>query len=157
VVLIDEIDKAPRDFPNDLLRELAEAGFDVPETGQHVEGDRRVRPIVVITSNSERPLPAPFLRRCIYRHLELDPATIRRVVTMRRREFPGLSDDFLRLAVERFLELRKKNLRRKPGTSELLVWLRVLELAGEERLGRLEGLPYAGALLKDHHDLGDLG
>lgn len=156
VLLIDEIDKAPRDFPNDLLHELDKMEFTVQETGQKVEAPREKRPIVFITSNSERRLPEPFLRRCVYHHIQFDQEVIRQAVEVRRTDFEPLSDGFIKLAVERFLALRARNLHKPPATGELLVWLRVLALAVgtyPEKLDRdLSKLPYLGLLLKDHQD-----
>ena len=160
VVLIDEIDKAPRDFPNDLLHELDKMEFTVRETGEEVRETAAMRPIVFITSNSERRLPEPFLRRCVYHHIEFDENLVRRVVEVRRQrgEYKSLSEEFLRLALQRFLELRGRSLRKPPATGELLVWLRVLALAAGVHPATLDEkdlskLPYLGVLLKDHEDM----
>jgi MoxR-like ATPase len=160
VLLIDEIDKAPRDFPNDLLHELDRMEFKIPETDETISAPRELRPMVFITSNSERRLPEPFLRRCVYHHIRFDDDLVARAVAKRRHYFENLGDDFLKLAIERFLKLRGRNLRKKPATGELLVWLRVLALAVgtyPERLDKdLSRLPYLGALLKDHQDIAEL-
>lgn len=158
VLLIDEIDKAPRDFPNDLLHELDQMEFHVLETGEQVRVSPQLRPIVFITSNSERRLPEPFLRRCVYHHILFDSALLKRILTTRRDEFGTLSDGFLELAVERFLSLRERGLQKSPSTGELLVWLRVLAAAGEVSESRLRDadlskLPYLGVLLKNRQDL----
>lgn len=161
ILLIDEIDKAPRDFPNDLLHELDQMEFTVIETGETIKAPKNLRPIVFITSNSERRLPEPFLRRCVYHHIVFDDTIVKKAVYSRRNEFENLSDDFLDLALKRFLALRDENLRKSPATSELLVWLRVLSLAVgnddhlqlEEDLSRL---PYLSILLKDHQDIEEL-
>lgn len=159
VLLIDEIDKAPRDFPNDLLHELDKMEFKVVDTDEMVAAPRHLRPIVFITSNSERRLPEPFLRRCVYHHIQFDDRLVEQAVTSRREEFPSLSDDFLKLAIRRFLALREESLRKRPATGELLVWLRVLALAVGSRPERLEEdlakLPFLGVLLKDHQDIED--
>jgi MoxR-like ATPase len=161
VLLIDEIDKAPRDFPNDLLHELDKMEFKVKETGEVIQAKRELRPIVIITSNSERKLPEPFLRRCVYHHIRFEDDLVRQAVSVRRNEFTSLSDGFLRLALERFLALRERNLRKRPATGELLVWLRVLALTVgtyPEVLDQdLSQLPYLGLLLKDHQDIESLG
>jgi len=161
VLLIDEIDKAPRDFPNDLLHELDKMEFKITETGNTVSAPRKFSPIVFITSNSERRLPEPFLRRCVYHHIRFDDKIVEQAVTSRRDEFSNLSDDFIKMAIQRFLALRERSLRKQPATGELLVWLRVLALAVgtyPERLdGDLSKLPYLGVLLKDHQDIDDLG
>ncbi|MCP4288638.1 MAG: MoxR family ATPase, partial [Gammaproteobacteria bacterium] len=161
VLLIDEIDKAPRDFPNDLLHELDQMEFSIIETGDKIDAPPRLRPIVFITSNSERRLPEPFLRRCVYHHIEFDDRIVYQAVESRREDFKNLSDDFLKLALKRFLDLRDRNLRKAPATGEALVWLRVLALAlgkyPEQLEEDLSKLPYLGVLLKDHQDIEELG
>jgi MoxR-like ATPase len=160
VLLIDEIDKAPRDFPNDLLHELDKMEFWVPESQEPVKASPAQRPIVFITSNSERRLPEPFLRRCVYHHIRFDDALVKQAMEKRREEYQKLNDDFLKMAMHRFLALRNRNLRKKPATGEFLVWLRVLALAADRDPKRLEEdlakLPYLGVLLKDHQDIEEL-
>ena len=160
VLLIDEVDKAPRDFPNDLLHELNQMEFTILETSEKIDSPPNLRPIVFITSNSERRLPEPFLRRCIYHHIEFNDEIVRQAVESRREEFGKLSDDFLALAIQRFLALRERNLRKDPSTGELLVWLRVLSLATGKYPEQLEEdlskLPYLSTLLKDHQDIEEL-
>ncbi len=160
VLLIDEIDKAPRDFPNDLLLELDKMEFKVLETGEIIRGDRNTRPIVFITSNSERRLPEPFLRRCVYHHISFDRDLVDTAVKRRMDEYPALGEEFLDLAIDRFVALRAAALRKRPSTAELLVWLRVLGLHADEYTPHLDDdlskLPYLGVLLKDHQDLEDL-
>lgn len=161
VLLIDEIDKAPRDFPNDLLHELDKMEFTVIETGETVSASGKLRPIVFITSNSERRLPEPFLRRCVYHHIEFTDKIIELAVEARKGEYANLSPEFLKMAVQRFLALRDRNLRKSPATGELLVWLKVLSAAAGTYPEKLEEdlaeLPYLGVLLKDHHDIRDIG
>jgi MoxR-like ATPase len=166
VVLLDEIDKAPRDFPNDLLLELDQMRFTINETGKEIRAQAELRPIVVITSNSERRLPEPFLRRCVYHHIVFDDDLVWRVVEKRRGLYAALSDQLVQLAVQRFLQLRDRDLRKIPATGELLAWLQVLAHAYgtqpeilQERLNdshNLKTLPYLGVLLKDHQDTEDL-
>lgn len=160
ILLIDEIDKAPRDFPNDLLHELDKMEFTITETTETISAGKEKRPMVFITSNSERRLPEPFLRRCVYHHIEFDDRLLEKAVEKRREEYGNLSDDFLKMAMQRFLALRDKTLRKRPATGEFLVWLRVLALTvgtRPERLNRdLSKLPYIGVLLKDHQDIRDL-
>ncbi len=160
VLLIDEIDKAPRDFPNDLLLELDKMEFKVLETGQLIKGERNKRPIVFITSNSERRLPEPFLRRCVYHHISFDKDLVQTAVKRRMDEYPALSEEFLEMAIDRFLALREAALRKRPSTAELLVWLRVLGLNVNDYTRQLDQnlskLPYLSVLLKDHQDLEDL-
>jgi MoxR-like ATPase len=156
VVLIDEIDKAPRDFPNDLLHELDRMEFTVQETGTTIRAPTERRPIVVITSNSERHLPEPFLRRCIYHNIRLDASLLADILRAHGKDFENLGQSFVEFAVERFLQLRELALRKKPSTSELLVWLRVMAVASGQRAlsldARLADLPYLGLLLKDSSD-----
>ncbi len=160
ILLIDEIDKAPRDFPNDLLHELDKMEFFIPETQQLISAAKENRPMVFITTNSERRLPEPFLRRCVYHHIEFNEYLLERAVEKRKKEYAGLSKDFIKMAMQRFFALREKTLRKTPSTSEFLVWLRVLALrigTLPERLDQdLSKLPYIGVLLKDHQDIEDV-
>ncbi|MBI1925882.1 MoxR family ATPase [Candidatus Poribacteria bacterium] len=172
VLLIDEIDKAPRDFPNDLLHELDKMEFTVTETEQIVRATPDLRPIVFITSNSERRLPEPFLRRCVYHHIRFDDKIVEQAVFARTEEFSPLPAEFLKLAMRCFLHLRERSLRKRPATGELLMWLRVLALTVgttheklkaavddfEEslRLKNPSKLPHLGVLLKDHQDLEEI-
>jgi MoxR-like ATPase len=156
VVLIDEIDKAPRDFPNDLLAVMDRMEFVVRETGEVHRGTRR--PVVVITSNSERQLPDPFLRRCVFHVLRFpEPA---RLETILKAKYAarGLSDGLARSAVQKLMELRDQpGLEKRPATGELVVWVKVLLRAGVEDSALatdLRKLPYLGALLKTERDLG---
>jgi MoxR-like ATPase len=130
VVLIDEVDKAPRDFPNDILNELEYLHFSVPELGNEpISVDDEYRPIVVITSNSEKDLPDAFLRRCIYYNLPFpDRDTLQKIVVRRLGEFAGSSSVLLASALELFFHLRERSnqLRKNPATAELLDWLLVL-------------------------------
>jgi MoxR-like ATPase len=160
VLLIDEIDKAPRDFPNDLLHELDKLEFTVAETGEKISAPPRLNPIVFITSNSERRLPEPFLRRCVYHHIRFDDEIVKQAVASRADVYTNLSEEFMKMALQRFLALRDRGLRKRPATGELLVWLEVLSLAvgaNPQRLDEdLSKLPYLGVLLKDHQDIEDL-
>jgi len=131
VVLIDEIDKAPRDVPNDVLNELEEMAFSVREAAwPPFRADPRLRPIVVLTSNSEKNLPDAFLRRCVFYHLKFPDATALQRIISNRLPAPGL-DDRTRAAietqaVEHFEQIRELPLRKRPATAELLAWVRVL-------------------------------
>jgi MoxR-like ATPase len=157
VVLLDEIDKAPRDFPNDLLNVLDQHTFHVPEAGRTVSRGAAAPPIVVITSNSERRLPEPFLRRCIFHHIEFTEELLRRAVEARVGDFPNLIPEVREEAIQRFLELRGRDLRKKPATAELLVWLTLLSARGgvtvEDLRLPLRSLPALAALVKDRDDL----
>ncbi len=135
VVLIDEMDKAPRDFPNDLLNELEHLFFRIPELGDlQLRAKDGLRPIVVITSNSEKDLPDAFLRRCVYYHLPFpDPERLREIVARQLQDWPcgsvAMAD-----AIDLFYRLRepRSGLRKKPATAELLGWLLTLpHLLGE--------------------------
>jgi MoxR-like ATPase len=166
IVLLDEIDKAPRDFPNDLLLELDQMRFTVSETGEEFRALPELRPIVVVTSNSERRLPEAFLRRCIYHHIEFDDRLVSLIVEKRAQHYQNLSKELLELAVQRFLDLRDRDLRKIPATGELLAWLQVIAHSvgtDAETLRKrlddprnLQNLPYLGVLLKDHQDLEEL-
>lgn len=168
VLLIDEIDKAPRDFPNDLLHELDQMRFKVPELKQgaqdfEVKAAPAAQPLIFITSNSERRLPEAFLRRCVFHHISFNNALLNEIIDAHRDDFSELSDDLLDRAAERFVQLRNDNLRKVPATGEFLVWLRVMALsvqANPEKLHILlaqlhqdDQLPHIGVLLKDHQDM----
>ncbi len=158
VVLIDEIDKAPRDFPNDLLNVLDQHTFHVPEAEREVSRGDGTPPVVVITSNSERRLPEPFLRRCIFHHIEFSDELLRRAVEARLDDFPYLSAEVREAAIGRFLELRGRDIRKPPATAELLVWLTLLSARGDAtaeglRNSPLAELPALSALVKDRDDL----
>jgi MoxR-like ATPase len=156
VLLIDEIDKADIEFPNDLLQELDRMEFFVYETGQTVKA--RQRPVVIITSNNEKELPDAFLRRCFFHFIRFpDAETLRAIVEV---HFPGIKQKLVSDALETFYRLRDiPGLKKRPSTSELLDWLRLLlnddiDLATlrETDPGRL-GPPLAGALLKNEQDV----
>jgi len=155
VLLIDEIDKADIEFPNDLLQELDRMEFHVYETGELVRA--RHRPVVIITSNNEKELPDAFLRRCFFHYIRFpDAETLKRIVEL---HYPGLKPRLLDEALSQFLELREvQGLKKKPSTSELLDWLKLIlaeDLAPED-LKRPAGemLPKLhGALLKNEQDV----
>ncbi len=155
VLLIDEIDKADIEFPNDLLQELDRMEFHVYETNETVRA--RHRPVVIITSNNEKELPDAFLRRCFFHFIRFpDPETLAQIV---RVHFPGIKEALLATALSQFFELRETpGLKKKPSTSEVLDWLKLLlaeDLAPEDL--RREGkhaLPRLhGALLKNEQDV----
>jgi MoxR-like ATPase len=155
VVLIDEIDKAPRDFPNDLLSALDRMELLIPEIG--VKERARHRPIVIITSNRESQLPDPFLRRCVFHHIEFPDAALLDRILRERLAALELTATLRARIVERFLALRQvEGLQKRPATSEMLTWARVLVHAGVpvEGLGGEAGdLPFLGTLLKTREDL----
>ena len=126
LVLIDEVDKAPRDFPNDLLRELEEMYFSVPELDVDFKADSQFRPVVIITSNSERQLPEAFLRRCVYYHILFPkPERLKDIVSERLGEGFPRNGRLLEETVNLFYKLRSDDLslHRKPSTAELLNWI----------------------------------
>ncbi|MFM5841325.1 AAA family ATPase [Aeromonas sanarellii] len=156
VLLIDEIDKADIEFPNDLLLELDRMEFDVYETGERVRA--RQRPVVIITSNNEKELPDAFLRRCFFHYIRFpDKAEMQAIVKL---HYPDLKERLLGEAMELFFELRAvEGLRKKPSTSELLDWIRLLladdiapEALRNREPGKLVPALY-GALLKTEQDL----
>ncbi len=150
VLLIDEVDKADLEFPNDLLNELDEMSFYVTETRETIQAERR--PIVVITSNSEKELPDAFLRRCVFHYIEFpDEELMARIV---RVHFPDIEDHLLKECLKKFYWLRSfEEFRKKPSTSELLDWIQALLASGLEFKKIKEGLPFIGALLKKEQDV----
>jgi MoxR-like ATPase len=155
VVLIDEIDKAPRDFPNDLLYALDRMEIRIPEL--NIFQPAVHRPVVVITSNQESQLPDPFLRRCVFHYLEAPNREHLEKIIEQRLGYLDLGGRLRERILDRFLELREVNgLLKKPATSELLAWTRVLHSAGvpAERLEQaLKDVPHLGTLLKTRQDL----
>ncbi len=155
VLLIDEIDKADIEFPNDLLQELDRMEFNVYETGETVTA--RQRPIVIITSNNEKELPDAFLRRCFFHYIRFPEAeTLRKIVEVHH---PGIKGALLTEALTRFYEIRETpGLKKKPSTSEVLDWLKLLlaeDLSPEDiRKDGANALPKLhGALLKNEQDV----
>jgi MoxR-like ATPase len=156
VLLIDEIDKADIEFPNDLLQELDRMEFHVYETGETVAA--RVRPVVIITSNNEKELPDAFLRRCFFHYIKFpDAETMARIVEV---HFPNLKGRLVSDALRVFYELRDMpGLKKKPSTSELLDWLKLLlnedidPAVLRETDSRKVIPPLAGALLKNEQDV----
>ncbi|WP_297773969.1 MoxR family ATPase [uncultured Roseovarius sp.] len=155
VLLIDEIDKADIEFPNDLLQELDRMEFHVYETGETVRA--RHRPVIIITSNNEKELPDAFLRRCFFHYIRFpDADTMRRIVDVHH---PGIKDALLSTALTQFFEIREQpGLKKKPSTSEVLDWLKLIlaEDLTPEDLSRdgADALPKLhGALLKNEQDV----
>ncbi len=151
VLLIDEIDKADVEFPNDLLNELDEMSFHIPELDEEVVAKHR--PIVVITSNSEKELPDAFLRRCIFYYIEFpDEEMMERIV---RVHYPDIENKLLRESLKRFYWIREVDgLRKKPSTSELLDWIKALMLGGIGPDKISSEIPFLGTLLKNEQDTG---
>ena len=150
VLLIDEIDKADLEFPNDLLWELDQMEFYIPETRETVRA--RQRPIVIITSNAEKELPDAFLRRCVFHYIEFpDREQMERIV---RVHLPDIEEALVEQALEAFYWLRGlRDIEKKPSTSELVDWLRALAAGGVDPQRITEKIPYAGVLLKKDKDL----
>lgn len=150
VVLIDEIDKADLEFPNDLLAELDEMSFDVIETGEHIEAKHR--PVIIITSNSEKELPDPFLRRCVFHFIEFpDERLMREIVKVHH---PNIKKNLIRQSIARFYHLRSVDeFRKKPSTSELIDWIGVLLKAGIGEGELRKEIPFLGVLLKKEQDI----
>lgn len=155
VLLIDEIDKADIEFPNDLLQELDRMAFHVYETGATVEAKHR--PVVIITSNNEKELPDAFLRRCFFHYISFpDPETLRKIIEVHH---PNLKSQLLETALTQFFEIRETSgLKKKPSTSEVLDWLKLIlaeDLTAEDlRRDGVNALPQLhGALLKNEQDV----
>lgn len=156
VLLIDEIDKADIEFPNDLLLELDKMKFDVYETGETVEA--RQRPVILITSNNEKELPDAFLRRCFFHYIQFpDRETMKDIVEV---HYPNIKQDLVKEAMEIFFDVRKvPGLKKKPSTSELIDWLKLLmaDDIPEEILRNRDTTkaipPLYGALVKNEQDV----
>jgi len=155
VLLIDEIDKADIEFPNDLLQELDRMEFHVYETGETVKAIQR--PIVIITSNNEKELPDAFLRRCFFHYIRFpDAETLKAIIDV---HFPNIKDRLLTTALTQFFEIRDTpGLKKKPSTSEVLDWLKLIlaeDLSPEDlQRGGADALPKLhGALLKNEQDV----
>ncbi len=156
ILLIDEIDKADIEFPNDLLHELDKMSFHVYETGQLISAKNR--PVIIITSNNEKDLPDAFLRRCFFHYIQFpDDATMQKIVNV---HFPDIKPRLLKNALKRFYDVRAMpGLKKKPSTSELLDWLKLLlvEDIDPETLKEADPKklipPLHGALLKNEQDV----
>lgn len=162
LLLIDEIDKAPRDFPNDLLQELDQHRFAHPFHPSEFIQRKGAPPIILITSNGERRLPDAFLRRCIVHHISLTPELLSDIMKAWEQQFPKLDEACQAQALKRFQKIREINrLSKKPGAAELLLWLGVLSAQNItiEQLSddvALEDLPALVCLIKDHADYKNL-
>ena len=150
VLLIDEIDKADLEFPNDLLHELDRMRFRIVETDEEVVAAQR--PVVIITSNNEKDLPDAFLRRCVFHFIEFpEQELMRRIVAVHH---PGLEGRLVDQSLQIFYELRNlTRMRKRPSTSELIDWIAALKASGVSSLKLDEHLPFLGALLKREQDL----
>ena len=150
VLLIDEIDKADLEFPNDLLWELDKMEFYINETKETVKA--KTRPIVIITSNAEKELPDAFLRRCIFHYIEFPDAE--KMTEIIKVHYGDVDNSLVAEAMEAFYEIRQMNeIQKKPSTSELLDWIQALMISGVDIRKIKEEIPYAGVLLKKNEDI----
>ena len=152
VLLIDEIDKAPREFPNDLLYALSHRKFILPESGKVIEVSEEDMPTIVITSNREQELPSAFKGRCIYHFIAFpDPELMKAIVL---KHYPNVDMDILGTAMSLFYQLRQLGLERAPSTRELLNWLKYLNAFDkEDALAKIKSIEGAGVLVKIKSDL----
>src|SRR5688572_7053921 len=154
VLLIDEIDKADIEFPNDLLLELDAMRFRIDETGREVVAAER--PVVIITSNNEKELPDAFLRRCVFHYIQFPDRELMAEIV--RVHHPDITDRVLDNALEMFFSLRATpRLRKKPSTSELIDWICALKKANVDLSKVGHGIPFLGTLLKTEQDIELLG
>ena len=153
VLLIDEIDKADMEFPNDLLHELDRMSFTVNETGEHIKAENR--PIVIITSNNEKELPDAFLRRCVFHYIAFPSQDLMRDIV--KVHHPDLEDKLMEQCLARFYWIRDlPDVRKRPSTSELVDWIAALRRAGIAAESLEEKLPFLGVLLKRENDIAEV-
>jgi len=150
VLLIDEIDKADLEFPNDLLHELDRMRFFIPETGEEIVAKQR--PVMIITSNNEKELPDAFLRRCVFHFIDFpEKALMREIVAVHH---PKLEESLVDQAINTFFQIREmRRLRKRPSTSELIDWISALKASGIKSVKLEKNLPFLGTLLKKEQDL----
>ncbi|MBO8434413.1 MAG: MoxR family ATPase [Tyzzerella sp.] len=150
VLLIDEIDKADLEFPNDLLWELDKMEFYIPETKETIKA--KVRPIVIITSNAEKELPDAFLRRCIFHYIEFpDKEMMSEII---KAHFDNIDEYLLEKVLETFYLIRDvRDIQKKPSTSEVIDWIQALAISGIDPDTIKDTVPFAGVLLKKNEDL----
>ena len=153
ILLIDEIDKADLEFPNDLLWELDKMEFTIPQTGRTVKAHHR--PIIIITSNAEKELPDAFLRRCIFHYIDFpDEDLMRRIIAVHH---PNIEKKLMEQTIAAFYWIRSlPAIQKKPSTSELIDWIRALTYSGIPYDTIMKEIPYAGVLLKKNEDLDQL-
>lgn len=150
VLLIDEIDKADLEFPNDLLWELDQMEFYIHETKRTVKAKKR--PIVIITSNAEKELPDAFLRRCIFHYIEFPNQELMEEIV--KTHFPNVEENLLKNAMDTFYWIRDmRDVRKKPSTSELIDWINALQIAGIPADKIRAELPFVGVVVKKDEDL----
>ena len=152
VLLIDEIDKAPREFPNDLLFALSHRKFIMPESGEVIEISEEDMPAIIITSNREQELPTAFKGRCIYHYIHFPEATTMREIIA--KHYPRIDDKIVSVAIDIFYHLRNLGLERAPTTREILNWLKYIkQYSTEEAVNKIQKLEGIGALIKTQSDL----
>lgn len=150
ILLIDEIDKADLEFPNDLLWELDQMEFYIHETKRTVKAKQR--PIVIITSNAEKELPDAFLRRCIFHYIDFPDEELMEEIV--RTHYPNVEDNLLKNAMQVFYAIRQlRDIRKKPSTSELIDWINALQIGGISADEIREKLPFIGVVIKKDEDL----
>jgi len=150
ILLIDEIDKADIEFPNDLLNELDEMSFYIPETSELIKAINR--PIVIITSNSEKELPDPFLRRCVFHYIDFPAEGLMEDIV--KVHFPDIDKKLVKECMKKFYWIREFDmLRKKPSTSELIDWIQALTIGGIPAKNIEKEMPFLGTLLKKQEDV----
>ena len=150
ILLIDEIDKADLEFPNDLLWELDRMEFHIPETGRTVKANHR--PVVIITSNAEKKLPDAFLRRCVFHYIEFPNKELMEDIV--RVHFPDINKRLLDQVLEAFYKIRNlPQIKKKPSTSEIIDWIQALQHGGVDVRRIVKEVPYVGVLLKKNEDI----
>ncbi len=152
VLLIDEIDKAPREFPNDLLYALSHRRFVLPESGRTIEVSEDDMPAIVITSNREQELPTAFKGRCIYHYISFpEPELMRQIVG---KHFSNIDEELLQRCIQLFYQFRQLGLERAPSTRDLLNWLKYLRnFEVDEAMAKLEAREGLGVLIKTQSDM----
>ncbi|MFI3249549.1 MAG: MoxR family ATPase [Eubacteriales bacterium] len=150
ILLIDEIDKADLEFPNDLLWELDRMEFHIPETGRTVSAKNR--PVVIITSNAEKELPDAFLRRCVFHYIQFPDRDLMAEIV--KVHFPDLDKNLLNQVLEGFYRIRAlPQIKKKPSTSEIIDWIKALVHGGYDPKKITKEVPYLGVLLKKNEDI----
>ncbi len=153
ILLIDEIDKADLEFPNDLLWELDKMEFYIPETGETIKAKKR--PIVIITSNAEKELPDAFLRRCIFHYIEFPNEELMKEII--RVHYPNLEQNIIDQAIAAFYYVRSlRDIQKKPSTSEIIDWIQALTISSIPVDKITKEIPFAGVILKKNEDLNAL-
>jgi len=153
ILLIDEIDKADLEFPNDLLWELDRMEFHIPETGRTVKANHR--PVVIITSNAEKELPDAFLRRCVFHYIDFPNKEL--MADIVRVHYPDLDERLLTQVLEAFYKIRQlPAIKKKPSTSEIIDWIQALQHGGVNPDRIVREVPYLGVLLKKNEDMDTL-